>query len=305
MVDAPRVVLGASFGFTSLLFILWIGLKYRLVDTHVAFVTAISSFYIYEVVVIPLRTDDQLTPMWFTILIGGAYVFGNVRWGIIFTFFSIGGFLYVVQTSSHLVLSNEEYVTGILALICASGIFYIIKKETTNLIDRLNLLSERDPLTKLLNRRALEAKYAELESQTTSRKTELSLAILDVDNFKSINDSFGHAVGDDVIVGLAGILDSYFRESDLISRTGGDEFVIILPHCDTMSAKNLLTRAQEKFANLTNECFSNTSTKKPSLSIGLVSYFFDVPLHEALRAADHALYKAKRAGKNRVVVHKF
>lgn len=301
VVDVPKLVQLSTLVFAVILVSLWVALKYRLVNTHTVFIAAISAFYIYEIIVIPQRSEDQLTPMWYTILIGGAYVFGNLRWGVLMTFLSSGGFFYAVKTSTHFELSNEEYITGFLALICASGIFYIVTRETADLVDRLNALSERDPLTGLLNRRALEMKYAEDVAKSAADRGDLSLAIIDIDNFKSVNDSLGHAAGDDVIIGLAEILKSYLRDGDLIARTGGDEFVVVMPACNSSSAKYLLTGLQESFVKLTIERFSNLSAASPSLSIGLVSYrCVDASLQEALRSADQALYRAKRAGKNRI-----
>jgi two-component system cell cycle response regulator len=174
------------------------------------------------------------------------------------------------------------------------------------LINRLDILSELDPLTKLLNRRALEARYSAIQESAGFDKQQLCLALVDIDNFKAINDSLGHASGDEVISGLSDVLKSSFRVSDLIARIGGDEFVVVALDCEAASASKLFETAQQRFENLVLRTDASDGNVTPSLSIGLLEYRGgEVSLREALKSADSLLYQAKQQGKKRIVAQDY
>jgi len=158
-----------------------------------------------------------------------------------------------------------------------------------------------DPLTNLYNRRFIsEYLFKELELSKRYRK-KLSLAMLDIDNFKNINDSYGHIVGDQVLKGIATIILSSLRDSDIVGRYGGEEFVVIMPEIDKNSSLNALKRVlinvqNNQFKSLKNGFFSVT------LSAGIASFPEDADnLTDLFILSDERLYKAKREGKNRVV----
>lgn len=153
----------------------------------------------------------------------------------------------------------------------------------------------RDPLTGLLNRRQFERTMNRL----AERGGECALAILDIDHFKQVNDRHGHPVGDQVICGLAGVLDNGLRSTDYVGRLGGEEFGVLMPGCGTADAVGIIDRLRAGFGCLD----FNGATNLPftcSFSAG-VTQLSGCPA-DAYRLADEALYASKENGRNRVTV---
>ncbi|WP_018953809.1 diguanylate cyclase [Thioalkalivibrio sulfidiphilus] len=170
-------------------------------------------------------------------------------------------------------------------------------------IDRARELAEhvnKDSLTGLLKHASIK-EAVEIEIARARRTGKpLTLAMLDIDHFKMINDTHGHATGDVVIMALATLLRQRLRESDLIGRYGGEEFLVVLPECTAEDAQLLIDDIRRRFASLS---FSHGEQPfQCTLSAGLASSTdsTDHRSNELLVAADEALYAAKRAGRNRV-----
>lgn len=166
-------------------------------------------------------------------------------------------------------------------------------------LDRVSTQARHDPLTGALNRRGLE-EALEREISTVRRKeTPLSVGLLDIDNFKALNDSLGHSIGDNALKHLAQVARECMRPQDTLSRYGGEEFVILLP--DTILEKGIeaMTRLQRE---LTKRFFmAGTEKVLITFSAGVAQLNNDEPGMDAIRRADQAMYLAKRAGKNRVI----
>ena len=166
-------------------------------------------------------------------------------------------------------------------------------------LDRVSTQARHDPLTGALNRRGLE-EALEREISTVRRKeTPLSVGLLDIDNFKVLNDSLGHAMGDSALKHLAQVARECMRPQDTLSRYGGEEFVILLP--DTLLEQGIeaMTRLQRE---LTKRFFmAGTEKVLITFSAGVAQLNSDEPGMDAIRRADKAMYLAKRAGKNRVI----
>ncbi len=165
--------------------------------------------------------------------------------------------------------------------------------------DRLETYSQRDPLTGLYNRRKFE-EFLKVEVERARRSNHsFSLMMLDVDNFKHVNDTYGHPVGDLALKELTAILVSRLRRTDVVARLGGDEFAILLP--DTSGAQALAV-AENVHAALSQAVIRlPVGNAKLSASVGLVSFPENGTDVEKLNIAmDVAMYKAKRLGKNRV-----
>jgi diguanylate cyclase len=159
-----------------------------------------------------------------------------------------------------------------------------------------------DGLTGIGNRRAFDLKIRELVDGMTMSGSPLSLLMLDIDNFKKINDGYGHQIGDRVLVALARKCHSLIRNDDIMARYGGEEFVILLPNA---SLDNAVTKADSICKSIANTRYALDdvepgNTLSITISIG-VSVFSngDSPL-TVVERADKALYLAKRRGKNRV-----
>jgi diguanylate cyclase (GGDEF)-like protein/PAS domain S-box-containing protein len=162
----------------------------------------------------------------------------------------------------------------------------------------LEHLSRVDPLTGLPNRREFDAR-AEGECRRADRRgSPPCVAMLDLDFFKSVNDRFGHRVGDDVLRRVAGILKGRCRADDLIARYGGEEFVVLLPETDAAQAWPIVDRMRSAVedAEWTRLCPGLGLT----LSAGLAVRRPAEPLQDLIDAADRRLYEAKAAGRNRV-----
>lgn len=166
----------------------------------------------------------------------------------------------------------------------------------------LQARSVRDPLTNLYNRRYLDETLARELSRTERAGGELSFMMLDIDHFKSFNDTFGHEAGDAALRQVARILQTTMRADDVVCRYGGEEFAIVMVGTDTDDAA---TRAQRIRQALADHPFEHHGAPlgAVTVSIGVASF----PTHanaarRLVRAADQALFEAKRSGRDRVVV---
>lgn len=157
---------------------------------------------------------------------------------------------------------------------------------------------DRDSLTGLLTHARIKERV-NIEQQRARRLGKpVCVAMIDLDHFKNVNDTYGHAIGDRVIRALAQLLRQRLRQTDSIGRYGGEEFVVALPECDTAAAKLILNDLRESFAAVTFN--ASGTTFNVSLSCGLVSSDRCVGGSNLLEIADQALYRAKAEGRNRV-----
>ena len=156
----------------------------------------------------------------------------------------------------------------------------------------------RDPLTGLGNRRELERRWPQLLAQAAADNTLLAVAMLDLDRFKQVNDARGHAVGDRVLVALAGLLRTHTRAADLVARMGGEEFLLALPDTSPERALEVCERLREQVAAY------DWSALAPGLQVTISAGLACSPPGDRdtlIETADAALYRAKSAGRNRVM----
>jgi diguanylate cyclase (GGDEF)-like protein len=161
--------------------------------------------------------------------------------------------------------------------------------------EEVSRLARTEPLTGLANPR-LFFETAENELNRARRyKTPFSAAYIDLDNFKAVNDSFGHSTGDELLKAVAGSLRSQTRSTDVVARLGGDEFVILLPETNLDQAKAFTTRVQQNLSGLMAEA------KWPvTFSIGVITFVTSPSnVNDIIREADRLMYTAKNTGKNR------
>jgi two-component system cell cycle response regulator len=173
-------------------------------------------------------------------------------------------------------------------------------KQLSELLAKVEGLSITDPLTGLFNRRHFDT-VLELERKKSERYQQpLTCLLLDIDHFKSVNDTYGHKAGDSVLLEIAQILKKSLREIDTPARWGGEEFTAILPNTDSEQGTMAAARILEKISSHT---FEQLPDRRITVSIGLASRGEFVNTTEALIvAADGALYEAKRKGRNRIEV---
>lgn len=195
---------------------------------------------------------------------------------------------------------NRELEVGIVRLFVGSFVAtgfafmseYVVEKIQKALYD----LSFTDTLTGVFNRRKIEeALSIELEKQKR-KKSEISIVLVDIDNFKKINDTFGHLVGDTVIKDVATLLCNGIRKIDYVGRWGGEEFLLIFPHT---SLKNTLIPLEDLRVAISEHIFHDNL--KITCSFGVASTNKNnLSQHKLIKLADTALYEAKEQGKNRI-----
>ena len=165
---------------------------------------------------------------------------------------------------------------------------------------KLKKLSREDPLTNLDNRLFFAAQVETLLNQAKRNGFALSLIMIDIDDFKEVNDTFGHQEGDRVLKELASTFIQTLRESDIIGRWGGEEFLIALPNTFASDAKHVA----EKLRKITRKNVSSKDGAPITISLGVASYLEEDTSFDALLfKADDALYKAKNRGKDQVFVY--
>jgi diguanylate cyclase (GGDEF)-like protein/PAS domain S-box-containing protein len=159
----------------------------------------------------------------------------------------------------------------------------------------LEKLASTDKLTGLWNRRYLE-NAALCETQRASRyNLTLSLILFDIDYFKHYNDSFGHQIGDNLLIMVSNLIAQELRTNDIFARWGGDEFIILLPNTDALAA----WQTAEKIRSIT-ETYKAPPVDSVTLSMGVAEYITNETVSEWINRADDALYLAKRDGRNAV-----
>lgn len=220
--------------------------------------------------------------------------------------------LSVIITFSILTLagvSEELYrISLIISVIAPATIaplvtWYLVKLlvKVHDLEQQQRRLATYDGLTGALNRRAFFESFEAIKQQIEKAQTDLTLAYMDLDDFKPINDLYGHVVGDKVLKSFVATLRDELRSTDIIARVGGEEFVIILPNTEINDAQSSLDRIRTKIAEtpltIEDHCINL------SVSIGLSQNKRDHSLiiDQLIQEADKALYKAKEAGKNCIV----
>ena len=178
-------------------------------------------------------------------------------------------------------------------------------KEANETIEALNkqiLILERtsnlDPLTRTYNRRALD-KYLKTLCQMEGRTPQTNILLIDIDDFKQTNDTYGHLAGDRVLIFLAKLINSILREGDKVFRFGGEEFLVLLNRCNQEAAHNIARRIIEGVRE--NTLLYKDNQIKITLSIGSAELQRQDNLETFIDRADKALYKAKNNGKDQFV----
>ena len=169
--------------------------------------------------------------------------------------------------------------------------------DLSNKIQALERSSNLDSLTRVLNRRALTT-YLQKLCQREKIKDELHLLILDIDDFKVINDTYGHIAGDKILIFIANILRKTLRDGDKVFRYGGEEFIIILNRIEPTACYEISNRILNIISS--NQLIYKGESLKVTMSIGATKFYTGDTPDALIHRADTALYKSKKAGKNQM-----
>ena len=166
-------------------------------------------------------------------------------------------------------------------------------------LDRVSAQARHDPLTGTLNRKGLDEVMERELARARRQGTPLCFALLDVDNFKQINDTLGHETGDAALVHLADVVREVMRPQDMLARYGGEEFVLVLPDTTLVKGMDAMQRLQRELS--TRFFLQGPEKVLITFSAGVAEIESGETSTEALRRADQGMYLAKRTGKNRVM----
>ncbi|WP_172201266.1 diguanylate cyclase [Campylobacter sp. RM16188] len=232
--------------------------------------------------------------------------------------------LYIYRDSLGMQLLDEKFKEGcyVFIFVCiftsflkrtmALGSMHVQNfKDIQMRSDRVKEISEHDYLTGLKNRSIVEERISQMikthlkQSKTGEGKKEILIALADIDNFKSINDTFGHTQGDEVIVATAGVLSENFRaDEDIVSRWGGEEFLIAAFISNKGDAEKILNRILRKV-----NMIKTPDDKGVGVTFGAIilsdDVGSDVDIKQIIKSADELLYEGKKEGKNRVKIKKW
>lgn len=166
-------------------------------------------------------------------------------------------------------------------------------------LDTASQLVRHDPLTGALNRKGLDEAFTREVSRVRRKASPLCIALIDIDNFKKLNDEHGHSIGDEALRHLTRAITETLRPQDVVARYGGEEFVILLPDTAIDTASAIITRLQRELASRIFQA-PDTAPLPITFSAGIALLSPDENSETAISRADEAMYAAKRAGKNRV-----
>lgn len=230
-----------------------------------------------------------------------------------FTGEDIGKIVFVknmdVYSSQIALIRDVSIILGITLILLS---FYLVRKifhYYTNAVNNyqnqleiknrsLSKLSNMDHLTRIYNRRSMERALSKELNRAKRYSYPLSVIILDIDNFKNINDTYGHNAGDKVLKHLSKMVSGMIRESDYFGRWGGEEFLLIATGTPIDKALIIGEQIREAIEN-----YDFGQPHKVTCSIGVAQCFGDKDVTSLIAKADSALYKAKKNGKNRVIIH--
>ena len=191
------------------------------------------------------------------------------------------------------------YLVAIVFNILIAFSYVLMLSERLN--TQLQNMADTDVLTGLLSRRAFIDRMKRILSRAQYNNTALSFLVLDIDNFKNINDTYGHFTGDELLKKYADVMKGCFRTEDIIGRLGGEEFAIAISNIDNTVAVKVAERLRSEIENVSILC--NDAPVSTTISIGIADLHENIDGYETLfREADTALYRAKNMGRNRIII---
>lgn len=179
----------------------------------------------------------------------------------------------------------------------------IKNQQLEEAVTKLETQASTDPLTKLANRRHIQASLERSFSEAQRYSTDLAGVMIDLDGFKKLNDTLGHQEGDRLLQLMSRVLQANCRRCDVAGRYGGDEFVLLMPHTDPAIARQVAGRIKKQFVEAARRTFPDFQGIDLSVGIACTSLSRPASADQLVALADSALYRAKQAGKARIIVH--
>ncbi len=252
-----------------------------------------------------LTSNDLIPFVYLSLAIYMSAYFLTARITIFITVVQIIFLVYLIKKNPYLYVQNWiSLIVFIVFIALISIINSIIRNRQIFIIDsqkeKLYWQARKDPLTGIYNRLFMEEFINDEFPNFINEKKDFGLIIIDIDDFKSINDTFGHFLGDQVIKQICNLILSKIRLTDVFCRLGGDEFILIAPNC---SPKNLLLIAENlrEAINKLDLQYEEYNINNITVSIGVANINEKIcDWEDLLRLADRALYKAKKNGRNKV-----
>ncbi|OOV86010.1 sensor domain-containing diguanylate cyclase [Oceanospirillum linum] len=202
----------------------------------------------------------------------------------------------VLQYQQNQQVSLEEFRT---LNCCKAELDQLLGRMHDSIVEQQNSF---DPLTGLINRRSLGLVLDKNHAQSIRNHTPYVLAMLDIDFFKRVNDTYGHLAGDEVLKAISRSLNESLREADSVGRYGGEEFLLLLPDTSSGVAQQVLDRLRQRLSEL--KVVYEGQVISLTVSIGYASFSPGKVVWELVKGADQALYQAKKNGRNQVVAHR-
>ena len=214
---------------------------------------------------------------------------------VLTAFFSVAFIRFKYAPKFHM-LAIISYVV-IITVLSSINSFILNKYERIEYADKkeLELLSNTDPLTGIFNRAKLNREIEKCMKKFEQEGVPFSIIMFDIDDFKAINDTYGHLAGDKALIDIVNIVKNEIKGSDIFFRWGGEEFVVLLKRTDKRQAIELAEKLRTEISE-----FAFVNPEHITCSFGVVTYRKDFGTQSLMSKADELLYKAKREGKNRV-----
>ncbi|MDF9777342.1 sensor domain-containing diguanylate cyclase [Pseudomonas baetica] len=199
-------------------------------------------------------------------------------------------------------IRQSLYLNLLICLLVTLTVLALLNRAIKRYQDKIQAQAILDSLTELPNRRGFDLLAAQAMHEARREPKPLTALLLDLDHFKTLNDTYGHLAGDQVLIGFARDLESCLRHSDIVCRWGGEEFIVLLKDTD---GKTGLMIAEKIRQHVEQQRYAyNDKALQLTVSIGLTTLQADDTLHSLLSRADHAMYRAKQTGRNRTCVEK-
>ncbi|TEW46778.1 GGDEF domain-containing protein [Psychromonas algicola] len=276
------------------------------IQPWLAFVGVSTVVIVFMIGIFTNNAEDGIS-IWLAIMPFICFMFLGEKLGLItsimFNALFIAALVYFCTMHPHKGFNFLGVITSAGALGCSTVLAWVYADNRTKLIALLSKQARTDTLTSLLNRRGLMSYFDLFIHLYKKNGQDLSVLIIDLDNFKRINDNFGHDIGDEFIISCANLIKAELGETDIAARLGGEEYIVLMPDTDLKKAENYAKKVKNAIENLTVNSADNSQVKVTA-SIGITCATKECSSFQVLyKAADEALYQAKHNGRNCIIVN--